>query len=52
MTAFNRLSAALVASTLISGAAQAEGYYASLSGGVSLLGDSTNDGAFAGDLLP
>ncbi len=48
MTALKRLSAALIASTAISGAAQAEEYYASLSGGVSLLGDSTNDGAFDG----
>lgn len=34
--------------TAFSGAAYAEDYYVSLSGGVSLLGNSTNDGAFDG----
>lgn len=48
MTLFKSAFAALAAMTAASGAAYAEDYYVSLSGGVSLLSDSDNDGAFDG----
>ncbi len=43
------LIASLCAATALSGAAAANDYYVSLSGGVSLLSDSENDGRFDGD---
>ncbi|MAW79129.1 MAG: hypothetical protein CMI63_02745 [Parvularcula sp.] len=48
MTALKSICSMLIAATAISGIAHANDYYVSLSGGVSLLGDSDNEGAFDG----
>ncbi len=49
MSTFKPISIALAAAVALSGASHASDYYVSLSGGVSMLGDSDNEGAFAGD---
>ena len=48
MNAKKAISTALIAAAAVSGTAYADDYYASVSGGVSLLSNSTNDGAFDG----
>lgn len=48
MNALKPVSAALIAGMAMSGSAYAQDYYVSLSGGVSLLRDSDNEGAFDG----
>jgi len=48
MSTLKHLSIAFAAASALTGAAHASDYYVSVTGGVSMLGDSDNEGAFTG----